>query len=131
MYKFSQSSVDKLNTCHPDIKLICGVLIQIMDVTIIEGVRTPERQAQLVAKGLSKTLDSKHLVQPDGLSHAVDVAPFPIDWNDRERFVHMQGMIKAIAHMLGIKIRSGLDWDMDNDLKEHKFSDSPHFELIR
>lgn len=131
MYKYSKSSLDKLDTVHPDLRQLCFILIQIMDVTIIEGVRTPERQTQLVKQGLSKTTDSKHLKQSDGYSHAVDIAPYPVDWNDRERFIFMQGIIQGLAKTLGLKIRSGVDWDSDGDIKEHKFFDGPHIELVR
>ena len=131
MYKYSKSSLDKLDTVHPDLRQLCFILIQVMDVTIIEGVRTPERQAQLVKQGLSKTTDSKHLKQADGFSHAVDIAPYPVDWNDRERFIFMQGIIQGLAKTLGLQIRSGVDWDGDGDIKEHKFFDGPHIELVR
>ena len=58
-----------------------------MDVTIIEGLRTEARQAELVAQGKSKTKYSKHLE-----GKAVDLAPYPIDWEDRERFTYFAGL---------------------------------------
>lgn len=128
-YKFSKKSLEKLNTCHPDIQKICHELIKIMDVTVLEGVRTKEQQEEYVRKGMSKTMNSKHLKQADGYSHAVDLAPYPIDWNDRERFAYMQGMVRGIALQLGVNIRSGIDWDSDGQIKDHTFFDGPHFEL--
>jgi hypothetical protein len=59
----------------------------------------------------------------------VDAAPYPIDWNNTERFAYMQGLIKGIAMAKGIKIRSGIDWDGDGDITDHSFMDYPHFEL--
>ena len=129
MYKFGAKSKSRLETCHPDIQKICNELIKIMDVTVLEGVRTKEQQEEYVRTGKSKTMNSKHLEQGDGYSHAVDLAPFPIDWNYRERFVYMQGMIRGIALQLGIEVRSGIDWDSDGQVKDHTFFDGPHFEL--
>lgn len=45
-------------------------------VVIIDTLRTPEEQAENIRKGVSWTVHSKHLPQPDcGKSHAIDVAP--------------------------------------------------------
>jgi len=129
MYKFGRKSKEKLATCHPDIQKICNELIKIMDVTVLEGIRTKEQQEEYVRTGKSKTMNSRHLDQGDGYSHAVDLAPYPIDWNDRERVVYMQGMIRGIAQQLGIEVRSGIDWDSDGQVKDHTFFDGPHFEL--
>lgn len=124
MYKFGKKSQEKLSTVHPDLQKIANELIKLMDVTVLEGIRTKERQKELVRTGMSKTMNSKHLT-----GDAVDLAPFPINWQDRDRFIYMQGMIRGIAHQLGIKIRSGIDWDSDGNLKDHSFFDGPHFEL--
>jgi len=130
MYKFSKKSKEKLETAHPDLQRIYAELIKIMDVTILEGVRSKKRQEELVRTGMSKALDSKHLLQKDGYSHAVDAAPFPINWEDTERFAYMCGMIRGIAHMMNIKVRVGCDWDSDGNIKDHSFLDYPHTELI-
>ena len=53
----------------------------------------------------------------------------PIDWNDRERFTYMGGMIRGIALKLGYPIRWGGDWDSDGDLKDNSFDDLVHIEL--
>lgn len=127
MYKFGTRSQERLKTCHPDLQRIANELIKMMDVTVLEGIRTPEQQAENVKNGVSKTHDTKHLKQPDGYSHAMDLAPWPIDWNNRERFVYMQGMIRGIAQQLGIKIRSGIDWKSDGNISN--FFDGPHVEL--
>ena len=129
MPRFSQKSKDKLSTCHPDLQKIANELIKIMDVTVSEGVRSIEAQKEYVRTGKSKTLKSKHLKQDDGYSHAMDLIPYPIDWSDKARFAYMQGMIRGIAHQLGIKIRSGIDWDSDGQIKDHNFFDGPHSEL--
>jgi hypothetical protein len=63
-------------------------------------------------------------------SRAVDVAPYPIDWNDFKRFYHFAGIVRAVAHQRGVKIRWGGDWDSDFDFKDERFLDLPHFELV-
>ena len=111
---------------YVDIKLqhILNKLIQIMDVTIIEGLRSQKRQDELVKKGASKTKYSKHIT-----GKAVDLAPYPIDWKDRERFHYMGGMVRGIAHELDIKIRWGGDWDGDGEIKDNSFDDLVHIEI--
>jgi hypothetical protein len=75
--------------------------------------------------------DGKHNTEePDGLSEAVDAAPYPIDWNNRERFVYFAGIVIGVGAEMGIKIRWGGDWNRDNDLKNQTFFDLPHFEVV-
>jgi hypothetical protein len=101
-------------------------------VTIIEGHRSDERQAEMLATGMS-TLGpgkSKHNRSP---SEAVDMAPIlsgKIPWEDKESFVMFGGFVMGIAHEMGIKIRWGGDWDSDWNVREHSLFDGPHFELI-
>lgn len=135
MYRLSSKSKRRLKDVHPDlIRVIYGVL-RIMDVTVIGGVRTEKEQYKLVKGGFSKTMKSKHLIQEDGYAHAVDIAPYPLDWDDKERFIYMQGIAKGVAEIMfneGIisnKLRSGIDWDGDGVLKDHSFFDGPHLEL--
>ena len=71
--------------------------------------------------------NSKHNKLP---SKAVDVAPYPIDWNDPDRFYHFAGYVRGIAEGMGIKIRWGGDWNGNFDLKDQNFYDLPHFELL-
>lgn len=131
MYQFGKASKAKLATIHPDLQKILSAAIKHIDFTIVEGMRTLETQKEYVRIGRSKTLNSKHLEQDDGYSHAVDVAPWPIDWDNRERFIYLQGIIKGIACEMGIDIRSGIDWDGDGDITDTSFFDGPHIELKR
>lgn len=62
-------------------------------------------------------------------SRAVDVTPYPIDWNDRDRFMHFAGIVRGIASQLGIKIRWGGNWD-GGDLEKQRFDDLVHFEFV-
>lgn len=130
MPTFSESSKARLLTCHPKLQTLFLEVIRHYDCSILYGVRTPEEQARLVKEGKSKTINSKHLRQPDGYSHAVDVSPYPIDWEDTKRFYYFVGHVMGIAKSLGIKIRSGADWDGDLQVKDQNFHDLPHFELI-
>lgn len=135
-YKYSSKSAAKLATCHPDIQKLLNKAIKYYDITILEGVRSLERQEELVRTGMSKTMNSKHLKQDDGYSHAVDCALWPIDWDDRERFVFLQGYLKGLADALyeageiTHKLRLGVDWDGDGNIKEHSFFDGPHIEIV-
>ena len=135
MYKFSAQSKTKLDTCHPDIQKVLNLAIKFVDITIIEGIRTIETQQEYVRTGKSKTLDSKHLKQDDGYSHAVDCALYPVDWSDKARFIWLGGYLQGIADTLyqsgEIKNRLtwGGDWDNDQNIKEHSFFDGPHFQL--
>lgn len=134
-YKYSASSLEKLKTCHPDIQKIFNVAIEFFDITIIEGARTSEQQAEYKRTGKSQTLNSLHLKQEDGYSHAIDATLYPINWNDKERFIMFAGYILGLADCLYQKgeithrLVSGIDWDKDFYIKEHNFFDGPHFQL--
>lgn len=136
MPSYSKASSDKLKTCHPDLQKILNFAIQHMDITIIEGLRTVEAQKENVRTGKSQTMNSKHLKQSDGYSHAVDAALYPIDWKERDRFVYLQAYLKGIADMMyekgeiTHKLRLGIDWDGDQNIKEHSLFDGPHVELV-
>ena len=125
MPHFGKRSKQRLKGVDIKLQHILRRLVKIMDLTIIEGLKTQERQNELVAKGASKTKYSKHIEGKD-----VDVAPYPIDWEDRERFHYMGGMLRGIAHELDIKIRWGGDWDSDGEIADNSFDDLVHVELI-
>lgn len=106
------------------------------DMTVIEGLRTAERQAQLYAQGrttpgpvVTWTLKSKHI---DG--KAIDLGPLDgkgqIAWNNRELFLEMSGLMFKAAEELGVQIRWGADWDRDGIPYEKGEYDGPHFELV-
>lgn len=128
MYKFSQKSLDKLSTIDSRLVDILKIAIQHVDFTILEGHRSKDRQQDMFVTGRSKLQypKSKHNKEP---SLAVDIAPYPIDWDDGERFAHLAGLIKGIGISKGIKIRWGGDWDMDGELSDNRFNDLPHLEL--
>lgn len=139
-YRFSRRSLERLQTCDPLLQKLFHRVIKICDCTILEGVRSDERQMELFRQDLSK-LDgvnkkSKHQANDHGYSMAIDVAPYPIpkDWgkNDTKelaRFYYFMGIVKGVAATLNIKIRCGGDWDGDNQFNDQSFDDIIHFEL--
>lgn len=100
-----------------------------MDCSILEGYRNRSNQNKAYRKKKSKLKypQSKHNRKP---SLAVDVAPYPIGWQDRERFCLLAGVVKGIAHSKGIEIRWGGDFNSNNIISDESFVDMPHFELI-
>jgi len=128
MPKFSETSIKRLGTCDWRLISICGNVIRDFDFTIIQGHRTPEEHAQYLAEGKTKVPyeRSKHSRSP---SLAVDIAPWPIDWNDIRRFDLLAGRMLQQAYMQGIKLRWGGDWDGDSNLKDQTFNDLVHFEI--
>lgn len=140
MYRFSEASLKKLEGVHP---LLAGVVmdvmaLQVMDFSVNEGVRSIERQKQLVKEGKSRTMLSKHLIQADGYGHAVDLYPSPINMtavhngDEREilRFGVIAGLMLATAKRRKVTIVHGADWDGDGQTLDHTFFDSPHFQLV-
>lgn len=141
MIHLSRRSLDRLDGVHPDLRRVVACAANIAeaeeDFTVLEGVRTPARQKELYAQGRTKpgpvvtwTLNSNHFVNPKtGFGHAVDLAPYPIDWNDLGRFTKLALLMFRAAAIEGVKIRWGADWDMDGKFREKGETDSPHFEL--
>lgn len=124
MYKFGKRSLKRLKGVDSRLVNVLNELIKIMDVTVIEGLRSAERQEELLAKGATKVKYSKHME-----GKAVDICPYPIDWDDRDRFHYMGGMIRAIAKQLNVNVRWGGDWDSDGEVKDNNFDDLVHIEI--
>lgn len=129
MPKFSKTSKERLATCHPDLQRLFNEVIKERDCTIVCGHRTKQAQEDAYRLGYSKVKfpKSKHNSLP---SLAVDVVPYPIDWNNKQRFVEFNAYVKLVAAKLGIKIRWGGDWDNDGDWRDERFLDMPHYELV-
>jgi hypothetical protein len=120
MAKFSQVSKERLATCDHRLQELMNDVIQHVDISILCGYRGKEDQDKACAAGNSKAPfpTSRHNCSP---SQAVDVAPFPIDWNDLKRFKELGALVKERAAVLGIPIEWGGDWK--------KFVDLPHYQL--
>lgn len=156
-YRLGTQSRERLKGVHPQLVRVVERAIEIskQDFLVLEGVRTPQRQRQLYGQGRSRqelakagvdvtlskpslpvvtwTLKSNHFVKSDGLGHAVDLAPYPVDWEGPTRFPKFDAISRAMfaaATELGVGLRWGADWDQDGKPRERGESDSPHFELF-
>lgn len=139
MPAFSKKSRAMLEQVHPDLQLIMEEAIKIIDFSITEGARTKEKQLEYFKAGKSKTLNSKHLPKycaqyGRNYSMAIDIVPYPVNYNDRERFCLLAGIVLGIAKILldqgkiKHRIRWGGDWNRNCITKDESFSDLPHFE---
>jgi len=136
MNNFSETSKERLKTCHRDLQTLFGHVIQDYDCTIICGQRGEKEQNEAFEAGFSKLKypDSKHNGKP---SLAVDVAPYEkgVDWGKLQS-AFFAGYVKGVAdrlYRIGVishKIRLGIDWDSDNDIDDTKFWDACHFEIV-
>lgn len=134
MPKFSHKSAIKLMHCDKQLIDLFNEVIKHYDCIILCGHRNKEDQDEAYFKGHSqlKFPESKHNKTP---SRAVDVAPYfakkpHIRWEDKAKFYHFIGYVQAVADQMGIRIRSGSNWDMDEELHDQSFLDLPHFELL-
>lgn len=127
------SSKKELATCVKDLQMVANAAIEIMDFTVLEGHRNERDQNIAFAKGASQRQwpNGEHNQKP---SKAMDVAPWPIDWKNEEkaiqRFVLLAGIMLAVAHQKGIKLRWGGDWNRNFDTRDEKFRDYGHFEVV-
>ena len=137
-FVLSQRSKDRLKGVHPDLVSVVELAIQIspVDFSVIEGVRTLEKQREYFNAGKSMTMNSRHLAKVPrhheslgAVSHAVDLAPYldtdgdgdkELSWSMNDFFPLAQAM-KSAASTLKIPIVWGGDWKT--------FADAPHFEL--
>ena len=121
--RWSQRSLDNLRGVHPDLVRVMDLALRLspLDFIVIEGLRTVERQRQLVAAGASRTMSSRHLT-----GHAVDLLPIGPDGQaafDWPLYHLLAPAVKRSAADLGVPIVWGGDWV--------SFRDGPHFELSR
>jgi len=120
---FGSRSQKNMQGIHPDLRLVLDKALQDspLDFVVIEGLRTKERQQQLVASGASKTLNSRHIT-----GHAVDLLPIGLDGKpafDWPLYNQLGPAVKKAAADLDIELDWGGDWKT--------FKDGPHFELDR
>ena len=87
-----------------------------VDFTVIEGLRTKERQAELMKQGFTRTLNSRHII-----GEAVDIVPLPVDWKNPKPFALVAEAMKKAADELGVKITWGGSWK--------SFVDLPHYQI--
>ena len=122
MYKLGERSILRLKGVHPDLVKVVehAINISTVDFTVLEGLRTSERQKLLRDSGASQTLNSRHIT-----GHAVDLGAF-VDGEVRWAWPLYNQIAKAMkqaAKELNVAIVWGGDW--------RTFKDGPHFELDR
>ncbi|PTT44813.1 M15 family metallopeptidase [Aeromonas sp. HMWF016] len=120
-WTFSARSERRLEGVHSDLIQVVrrALLLSPVDFIVLEGVRTPERQRELKAAGVTKTLNSRHIT-----GHAVDLAPWlnnQIPWHDWHAFTMVANAMKLAAVELNILLTWGGEWQ--------SLRDGPHFEL--
>lgn len=121
-HKLSARSERRLEGVHEDLVRVVRRALELspVDFAVVEGLRTKERQSELLRDGASTTMNSRHLT-----GHAVDLAPViggQVRW-DWPPFHDIAAAMKAAAAELSVPIVWGGDWV--------SFKDGPHFELDR
>lgn len=122
-------SLLRLRGVHVDLKAVVlhAIGCNQIDFTVVCGLRTKERQMEHYLAGATRTLDSRHLT-----GHAVDLAPYvdgKVCWNT-PAFRPLMALMKTSAHILGVPLRCGGDWN-GNGIEDEEWKDFPHFELPR
>ena len=133
MYKFSESSLKKLETCHPDLQRLmkATLAVSVVDFGIAVGQRNQKEQDEAYRTGKSKLPwpKSKHNSSP---SMAVDVFAYvngKVDW-DLKYYYYIYGVVTAVAAQLNIKIRHGLNFNQNSNFSDDAFLDGVHCELV-
>jgi hypothetical protein len=130
-FKFSNNSLKQLEGVKPALVAVVKRALELseVDFSVIEGLRTVERQKKLVASGASQTMNSKHIT-----GDAVDLFPVGSTWK-KEEFFPVAHAIYAAAQELNTPIRWGGNFTVSASLtypglrKTAGFLDCPHFEL--
>ena len=152
MYQLGTKSKQRLVGVHPDLVKVVHRAIQLttQDFTVLEGVRSIETQREYVRKGASQTMDSRHLVGPQGYGRAVDLVPWAGGmprWEWPLIYPIAEAMRQAAVE-LDVPIRWGGAWVSLNTMspggakravdaytaarkaaKQKAFLDGPHYEL--
>lgn len=121
-WRFSRRSYEKMIGVRPELVVVASraLLYSPVDFGITEGLRTKERQRQLVESGASRTMNSRHLT-----GHALDVVAYigsRVSW-DWPLYEKIAVAWKEAAEELRVDIEWGGDW--------RSFRDGPHYQLSR
>ena len=133
-----QRSLSRLEGVHPDLVRVVkkAATMSPLDFTVLEGLRTLDRQKQLMASGATKTLNSRHLT-----GHAVDLAPMiggTVRW-DWPLYHQLADIVRSASFSESVPIRWGGTWKLLSAISgpitakvlSRSFPDGPHFELPR
>lgn len=120
-YAFGSRSLKRLKGVHPDLLRVMekAISISTIDFTVLEGLRTKERQSVLLSSGATTTMNSRHLT-----GHAVDIAPLvdgQVSW-DWPVYHRLAPIVWRAAELEGV---DGLEWGGD----WKRFPDGPHWQL--
>jgi len=147
-FKLSQRSLDKL--VGVDKRLVAvvhhAITVTKVDFGVICGLRTVEEQKELVAKGASQTLKSKHLegLAVDLMAYIGSRGSWEIKLYDEIADAMREGAVKE-----GVTLRWGAAWhknlndwngsaealmneyiDLRRSQGKRPFLDCPHFEIV-
>lgn len=133
-----QRSLSRLEGVHPDLIRVVkkAAALSDLDFTVLEGLRTPERQKQLMQQGATRTLNSRHIT-----GHAVDLAPMldgKVSW-DWPLYHRLAEYVRSASISENVPIRWGGTWKLLSAISgpitakvlSRSFPDGPHFELPR
>ncbi len=125
MFTLGSLSRARLKGVHPDLVKVVEKAIQLttVDFTVLEGLRTKERQKVLVAAGASQTMNSRHIPGADGFAKAVDLGAWVddrVDWS-WPLYAQIAAAMKEASKLVGVSIEWGGNW--------RTFKDGPHFQL--
>jgi len=128
-YPYSELSAQRLGTCITELQNLANAMAEDEDCTIICGHRSAAAQNKAFAQGVSEKRypDSLHNIYP---SAALDISPYPIDWEDKGRFYMFIGRVQAKAVSMNMRIRCGADWDGDGWTADQKLHDLVHIEYL-
>ncbi|SFK92424.1 peptidoglycan L-alanyl-D-glutamate endopeptidase CwlK [Nitrosomonas aestuarii] len=120
MFELSKRSINRLHNVHPDLVMVVRRAIEITqaDFTVLEGLRSPDRQAALFRLGSTKTMNSRHLT-----GHAVDLAALvnnEVSWQPHD-YMPIAIAMKTAASELKAPVQWGGDWKT--------FKDYAHWQL--
>jgi len=153
-FNLSARSRSRLEGVHPDLSAVVHRAIELtgVDFGVTQGVRTLEQQEANVAAGKSQTMKSKHLIQEDGYSHAVDVVAYvgpDVSW-ELNVYDDICDAFAQAAREMEVPIKWGASWsegdirsypgsaedammayvDLRRSQGRRPFIDAPHFELM-
>ena len=153
-FRLSSRSLGRLDGVHPDLVKVVQRAIELtgIDFGVTCGLRTVAEQEALVASGASQTMNSKHLPQDTGYSHAVDLVAYVgprVSW-ELNLYDDICDAMKEAAEEVGVAIKWGAAWS-EGDIRDYPssaedamntyvdlrrsqgrrpFIDAPHFEMI-
>jgi len=153
VYHLSKKSYKRLEGVNPQLVETVEEAIKLsgVDFGVIYGVRTLAEQQKLYEAGRSQTMRSKHLLQDDDTSHAVDLMAYDGKNPSWELVMYddIADAMQMASKKTGAVIRWGAAWHIDDiskwddtmeaamnayiDLRRSQgrrpFIDGPHFEL--